>query len=95
MATMGITASNVVIPAGEVTFRVINDSREFYQSMVISQVEDPAKELPYLIDKMMVDEVATGRTAQVAELKPHGSGAVTVEMKPGTYILFATSPDTM
>lgn len=36
----------------------------------------------------MVDEVATGRTAQVAELKPHGSGAVTVEVKPGTYILF-------
>ncbi len=88
MATMGITASMAEFPAGEVTFKVINDSQEFYHSMVISRVEDPAKELPYLLDKMMVDEDAAGRIAQVSELKPHASGAVTVEMVPGTYILY-------
>ncbi len=87
-ATMGITADVVEIPAGEVTFSVINESGEFYHSMVISKIEDQSKELPYLADKMMVDEEAAGRTAVVKELRPHDSGSVTVDMKPGTYILY-------
>lgn len=88
MATMGITADILEIPAGEITFRVVNGSQEFYHSLVISPVKDPSKELPYLIDKMMVDEEAAGRTARVKELKPHDSGSVTVEMQPGSYILY-------
>jgi hypothetical protein len=38
--------------------------------MVVSLVEDPSRELPYLSDKMMVDEDAAGRIARVQELKP-------------------------
>ncbi len=88
MATMGITADTVEIPAGEVTFRVVNESQEFYHSMVISPVGDPSKELPYLIEERMVDEEAAVATARVKELKPHDSGSVTVDMQPGTYILY-------
>ncbi len=88
MVTMGITVDILEIPAGEVTFEVINDSQEFYHSIVISPVEDPAMELPYLIDSMMVDEDAAGRIAQATEFRPHGSGAVTVDMTPGSYILY-------
>jgi uncharacterized cupredoxin-like copper-binding protein len=88
MATMGITVDSQEIPAGEVTFSVTNDSQEFYHSMVISLIEDTSKELPYLIDQMMVDEAALGSTARVKELKAHASGSVTVDMKPGTYILY-------
>ncbi len=88
MATMGITADTVEIPAGEFSFRVVNESQEFYHSMVISPVFDATKELPYLIDKMIVDEAAVGATARVKELKPHDSGLVTVDIQPGTYILY-------
>jgi uncharacterized cupredoxin-like copper-binding protein len=87
-ATMGITVDVLEIPAGQVTFSVINDSQEFYHSMVISPIIDQSRELPYLTDTMMVDEEAAGRTALVKELKPHGSGSVTVDMTPGTYILY-------
>ena len=87
-ATMGITLDAVEIPAGKVTFRVINDSQEFYHNVTISPVADPSRELPYLIDKMMVDETAAGITARVKELRPHDSGSVTVDMQPGTYILY-------
>ena len=52
MATMGITTDVLEIPAGEVTFRVINESQEFYHSMA------------------------------------HESGSVTVDLRPGTYILY-------
>jgi uncharacterized cupredoxin-like copper-binding protein len=88
MATMGITVDLVEIPAGEVTFTVVNESQDFYHSVTISAVEDPSRELPYLIDKMMVDEEAAGTTARVKELKPRAFGKVTVDMQPGTYILY-------
>jgi uncharacterized cupredoxin-like copper-binding protein len=88
MATMGITADIREIPAGEITFQVVNESQEFYHSMTISPVTDLTKELPYLVDTMMVDEEAAGTTARMKELKPHASGALTVDMTPGTYILY-------
>ena len=87
-ATMGIAAGISTITAGEVTFRAVNESQDFYHSMVVSLVEDPSRELPYLSDKKMVDEDAAGRTARVKELKPDDSGSVTVDMQPGTYILY-------
>jgi uncharacterized cupredoxin-like copper-binding protein len=88
METMGITVDAAEIPAGEVTFNVINQSPEFYHAVTISPVDDPARELPYLADKMMVDEEAAGVTARVKELRPGTSRSATIDMKPGTYILF-------
>lgn len=88
MATMGITVDLAEIPAGEVTFAVVNESQDFYHSMTISAVEDRSKGLPYLPDNMMVDEEAAGTTARVKELKPRAFGKVTVDMRPGTYILY-------
>jgi uncharacterized cupredoxin-like copper-binding protein len=88
MATMGIKVDLLEIPAGEVTFKVVNESQDFYHSLVISPVGDPSKELPYLTDKKMVDEEVAGRTARVKELKPHDFGSVTVDMQPGTYVLY-------
>lgn len=88
MASMGITVDMLQIPAGEVTFKVVNESKDFYHSLVISLVEDSFKELPYIVDQKMVDEDAVGRTARVKDLRPHDSGAVTVDMKPGKYVLY-------
>ncbi len=88
MATMGITVDTQDIPAGAVTFRIINESPEFYHSMIISPVADLSQELPYLVDKMMVDEAAAGITARAKELRPRDSGSVSVDMQPGTYILY-------
>ncbi|MDP3263219.1 MAG: hypothetical protein U1E06_21875 [Tabrizicola sp.] len=88
MATMGITVDKAEVPAGEVTFQVLNDTQEFYHSLGIAPVADPAKELPYLADRMMIDEAAAGRVAFVKELRPHDAGAVTVKLLPGTYILY-------
>ena len=57
---------------------------------MISKIEDQSKELPYPAEAMVVDEEAAGRTAVVKDLRPHDSGSVTVEMQPGTYILYCT-----
>jgi uncharacterized cupredoxin-like copper-binding protein len=87
-ATMGITLDQTEIPAGETTFTVINESQEFYHALVISPVADRSRELPYMHDRMMVDEEAAGRTAVVKELRPHDAGSVTVDLQPGEYILY-------
>lgn len=85
---MGITVDTPEIPAGEITFRVTNESQEFYHSLSIAPVADVSKELPYLSDKEMVDEAAAGTVAHGKELRPHDSGSVTADLRPGTYILF-------
>lgn len=87
-ATMGITVDAVEFPAGEVTFNVTNGSPEFYHAVTISSVADPSTALPYLDDKKMVDEDAAGVTARVKELRPGTSRSVTVDLHPGTYILY-------
>lgn len=37
---------------------------------------------------MMVDKETAGRIAEASELRPHVSETVTVNMTPGTYILY-------
>jgi uncharacterized cupredoxin-like copper-binding protein len=88
MATMGITTSVQEIPAGEITFEIINDSGEFYHSMAFSPIVDQTVELPYLTDKMMIDEEALAPVSKGKELKPHATGTVKAELTPGTYVLY-------
>jgi uncharacterized cupredoxin-like copper-binding protein len=88
MATMAITLDAAEISAGQVTLNVTNESPEFYHAVTISPVADPTVELPYLSDKMMVDEEAAGVTARVKELRPGTSRSVTIDLQPGTYILY-------
>lgn len=88
MATMGITADPAEIPAGEVTFTAVNESKEFYHSLAIAPVADLSKELPYLVEDRMVDEEAAGTIARMKELRPQTSGSATFDLQPGTYILY-------
>ena len=88
MVTMGITVDLAEVPAGEVTFQVTNDSKDMIHEMVLAPVADASTPLPYNSDEMKVDEDAAGHLGEVAELEPGQSGALTVMLKPGTYILY-------
>lgn len=82
MATLGVTASMTEIPAGEVTFEVVNDSLIMAHEMVLAAVADVNAALPYDIDEEKVDEDAAGHIGEVAELEPGQSGALTVKLEP-------------
>jgi uncharacterized cupredoxin-like copper-binding protein len=88
MVTMGITANMTEVPAGEVTFQVVNDSKDMIHEMVITPVADATTPMPYSTDLQKVDEDAAGHLGEVAELDLGQSGALTVTLKPGTYILY-------
>ena len=87
-ATMGIAIDKTTVKAGEVTFAVTNDSKETIHEMLVSPVADPAKPLPFVASEFRVDEEASRDLGEVSELDPGKSGALTVTLAPGTYILF-------
>lgn len=92
MVTMGITVDLAEVPAGEVTFQVTNDSKGMIHEMVLAPVADTSSPLPYNSDEMKIDEDAAGHLGEVAELEIGQSGALTMTLKPGTYILYCNIP---
>jgi uncharacterized cupredoxin-like copper-binding protein len=92
MAIMGIKIDKQSIPAGKVTFDVINDAKETIHEMLVAPVADENTVLPFVENENRVDEEKTGDLGEVSELEPGKSGALTVDMKPGTYILYCNVP---
>jgi uncharacterized cupredoxin-like copper-binding protein len=92
MAMLGIALDVDTVPAGEVTFEAVNDSKSMIHEMVVSPVADPSVPLPYIVDEDKVDEDAAGHVGEVAELDPGMTGALTVTLEPGTYILYCNIP---
>ncbi len=85
--TMGVTANVTTVPAGEITFDVLNASTDSEHEMVVSKL-GPDGTLPYVADMARVDEEAAGSAGEVSELAPGDSGALTVTLEPGTYALY-------
>jgi uncharacterized cupredoxin-like copper-binding protein len=91
-ATMGITLDQTAVPAGTVTFNVTNDSKVMIHEMVLSPVADPETALPYSKDDMRIDEEGAGHLGEVAELDAKATGSLSIDLKPGTYILYCNIP---
>ena len=91
-ATMGIDVDTHSAPAGKVTFEVTNIAKEIEHEMLISPIKTTDDVLPYIDAENRVDEEASGDLGEVSELEPGESGALTLDLKPGLYILFCNIP---
>lgn len=87
-ATMGIKLSTNTVEAGKVTFEVSNNSNINVHEMVVVPVESEKDMLPYVAAENEVDEDNIGDLGEVSELDPGKSGGLTLELKPGKYVLF-------
>ena len=92
MVTMGITLDAATVPAGNVTFNATNASKDMLHEMLVAPITDPAEALPYDKETLRVDEEASGDLGEVSELEPGKTGSLTLELKPGSYILFCNIP---
>ncbi len=92
MALMSIVLDQKTVPAGKVTFNVTNLSKEMQHEMLVSPVKDENTVLPYVENENRVDEEASGDLGEVSELDPGKSGALTLDLRPGLYILFCNIP---
>lgn len=88
MGPMGIRLSSATVPAGAVTFNVTNISKQMMHEMVISPVKDPKTPLPFNKADNKVDEDAAGHLGEVADLEAGKKGSITIDLKPGTYLLY-------
>jgi uncharacterized cupredoxin-like copper-binding protein len=86
MSGMGIKLSKDHAKAGKVTFEVKNSSKETVHEMVIIPYPADGK-IPYSDKDSKFDEDRAGHLGEVSELNPGKSGAVTLDLKPGKYIL--------
>ena len=91
-ATMGIKLSRKSAPAGIVTFKVKNSSKDTIHEVIVMYLQDATKALPYLDAENRVDEDKSGDKGEVSELDPGKSGALTVALQPGKYLLICNVP---
>lgn len=91
-ATMGITATPAVAKAGKVTFKVKNSSKDTIHEMIVMYRGDSKDPLPYITNENRVDEDKAGDKGEVSELDPGASGSLTVDLKPGKYVLICNVP---
>lgn len=92
MAMMSIETDQVSVPAGKVTFNVTNASQETVHEMLVSPISGLDVTLPFSAAENRVDEEASGDLGEVSELDPGKSGSLTLELKPGLYVLYCNIP---
>jgi uncharacterized cupredoxin-like copper-binding protein len=91
-APMAIKLDTAEVAAGKVTFAVKNDSKETIHEMLVSPVRDKDTMLPFVEADNKVNEEASGDLGEVSELDPGKSGSLTLDLKPGLYVLYCNVP---
>ncbi len=91
-APMGIKIQPAVVPHGKVVFKVTNTSKTVIHEMLLAPIVNANAALPYIDKENRADEENTHDLGEVSELDPGKSGELSVDMKPGTYILFCNVP---
>jgi len=92
MATMQVEVVAPALHAGKVTFNVANGSSGTVHEMIVAPVPAAGKALPFDASMDRVDEDAAGDLGEVSELEPGQKGSLTLDLKPGRYVLFCNIP---
>jgi uncharacterized cupredoxin-like copper-binding protein len=91
--TMGIALSTDTVKAGEITFEVLNSSKDTIHEMIITRLRDLTMLFPYNSSESKVDEdKMPDILGEVSELEPGKTGALRLDLKPGKYLLFCDVP---
>lgn len=92
--TMGIAVSTDTVKAGEVTFEVLNSSKETVHEVIVARLKNATTPLPYIAGDAKVDEDKAGvHLGEVSELDPGKTGALRLDLTPGTYLLYCDIPN--
>ncbi len=89
---MSISIDSSTVKAGAVTFDVTNWSRTLVHEMLVVAVDDANARLPYDADDQRVVEEKIDSLGETEEMQPQQSKAITLDLKPGTYLLVCNLP---
>jgi uncharacterized cupredoxin-like copper-binding protein len=89
---MHIAVDRDSVPAGKVTFRAVNQSKDQVHELIVVRTEPGQMTLPYDEKKGEVTEKRIHHLGEIADLKPGASGKMTLNLKPGSYLLICNQP---
>ena len=84
---MAIELSQDSVPAGEVTFQVVNIAQNTPHEMIVVMLDEAGQEIQVDPETDKVDEAALNDLGEVEGLKAGESGDLTLTLEPGDYKL--------
>jgi len=91
IAQMRIVLDHSTLHPGRVTLHAVNQSKSLVHEVVIAR-DDGGKALPFDAKRDRVVERRVQRIGEIPDLEPGHDGKLTVDLKPGTYMLFCNQP---
>jgi uncharacterized cupredoxin-like copper-binding protein len=88
MESMRMDLSAHQIKAGKVTFNVSNTSQNLVHEFVVVKSDKPIESLLYNEDEKELREDGLEVVNEIEDIEPGKSGTLTVNLEPGSYILF-------
>jgi len=89
---MQMLANPPTVPAGEVIFHATNESKTLVHEMLVVKVKRFGEKLPYDAKTSEVIERRVRDLGEISDLKPGTSGALTLRLKAGFYVLLCNQP---
>ena len=80
------------VKAGRVTLEAVNRSQNLVHEVLVVPALSEGKELPFDAMTNKVVEERVHSLGEIPELKPGAHGKVTLNLKPGTYLLLCNQP---
>ena len=90
MKDMAMELDRTTVPAGKVTLRATNDSKQLIHEVLV--VRDDGKPLAYNSPAGKLIESKLNKLGEVSDLKPGKSDYRTFTLTPGNYILICNQP---
>ena len=92
MAKMGVNANPNTVRRGTVTFKVTNLASQMIHEVIVARIPEGTEKLPYDETTQRADPDALLTFGSVKEIDPHKSASLTMELKPGKYLLYCNLP---
>jgi len=91
-AKMGIGINRKVVDRGKVRFDIVNLASTLVHEVIVAPVIDENQVLAYDAAKTRVDQETIQTLGQISEIDPNKSASMTLELKPGKYVLYCNLP---
>jgi uncharacterized cupredoxin-like copper-binding protein len=91
IAHMRMVLDHDSLKPGRVTFQAENQSKTLVHEVIVVR-DDGAKELPLDTKQDKVIEKRIKRLGEIADVPPGKTGKLTLNLKPGTYMLICNQP---
>jgi uncharacterized cupredoxin-like copper-binding protein len=89
---MLIKTDTMKVKAGRVTLEAVNRSKDLVHEVLVVPSPSDGKELPYDIKTNTIIEKRVHSLGEISELKPGARGKLTLNLKPGRYLLLCNQP---